>query len=297
MAFVNIYVASQCKLYVNKSQLVLEGDKKACYPIEDINSVMIENRQTIMTAYTLSSLAESGAIVYVCDAFHLPNTVVLPFNNHSRQRRQLSTQLELPKPVSKRLWQAVIKQKIINQAKCLDLCGKNGGAVSAYAAQVLSGDGTNRESAAAKEYFRILFGEKFYRKDDNAINGALNYGYAIVRGLIARSIVSHGFEPSFGIFHCSELNKFNLADDLIEPYRPLVDMLIYENFSHDTELNTERKKLIYNIVNCDVMIKNERHSVSNAVDITVESYLNSCEKKCCSIFLPSLVNIKTHEYE
>ncbi|NCA66867.1 MAG: type II CRISPR-associated endonuclease Cas1 [Clostridia bacterium] len=298
MAYINIYIANPCKISVKDSQLVLDGDRQMSFPVEDINSVMIESRQIMLTAYTLTALTDSGAVVYICDGCHLPHTLILPCNTHSRQRKQLMLQLALPKPVTKQLWQTIIKQKIINQAKCLELCGKRYNTVLDYAGKVLSGDSTNQESAAAREYFRILFGEDFKRQEDNALNGALNYGYAIVRGIIARSIVAHGFEPSFGIWHCSELNNFNLADDIIEPFRPLVDMLIYEGVNPDiTKLTTEIKKTIYNVVNCDVLIKGERHSVSNAVDIAVEGYLNSCENKSCCIALPELVNIAMHEYE
>lgn len=297
MAYINIYIVNPCRISVKNKQLVLEGDKKVTYPIEDINSIVIENRQIVMSAYSINNLTKSGAVIFACNETHLPDTIILPFNRHTRKLKQLKSQLSIPKPITKQLWKTIVKQKIVNQAKCLQLCSKEYKSVIGYADNICSGDSTNQESAAAREYFRVLFGNSFRRQDDNAINAALNYGYSIIRGLIARSIVAHGFEPSIGIFHCNELNNFNLADDLIEPFRPLVDMLIYENFERIEILDTQIKKAIYNLVNCDVVIKNQRHSVSNAVDMVVESLVNSCSKKANYLCLPELINIKMHEYE
>lgn len=139
--------------------------------------------------------------------------------------------METGKPLQKRLWQQVVIQKIRNQALCLQLLELDGHEeLLRMCKEVQSGDRTHVEAKAAAYYFRCMYGLGFSRGNDHIINSALNYGYAIIRGMIARSIICYGLEPSIGIFHHSELNNYNLADDMIEPFRPLVDLYVSSHF-------------------------------------------------------------------
>ena len=149
-------------------------------------------------------------------------------------------------------------------------------------------------------YFKSLYGLGFSRGNDHVINSALNYGYAIVRGLIARSIVCYGLEPSIGVFHHSELNNFNLADDMIEPFRPLVDLYVSQNYDVaeiDSDLTPERKRDIFGIINYDMDVKGEKRIISNCIDMLVASYSSALQGKRSDLELPELMQLQVHSYE
>ena len=149
-------------------------------------------------------------LIYVCDDQHLPSAVFTPINQHSRRLSVLESQLALSKPYQKQLWQQIICQKIANQAKCLELCGKDAQPLYAMVREVRSGDTTNVEATAAVYYFTTLFGQDFVRRDGQLINGALNYGYSLLRGLVARALAIYGFEPSLGLHHHNALNALDV---------------------------------------------------------------------------------------
>jgi CRISPR-associated protein Cas1 len=166
--------------------------------------------------------------------------------------------------------------------------------------EVQSGDRTHVEAKAAAFYFKSLYGLGFSRGNDHIINAALNYGYAIVRGLIARSIVCYGLEPSIGVFHHSELNNFNLADDMIEPFRPLVDLYVAQNYDIaeiDSDLTPERKRGIFGIINYDMDMKGEKRIISNCIDMLVASYSGALQGKRSDLELPELMQLQVHSYE
>ena len=301
MGYQNLIIQGKADLSIKDSQLVIETGEVAKIPIEDINSLMIENLATTVSAYMLQSLADEGVAVYVCNRQHIPNTVVLPLNKHSRHYAMLKKQIELGKPLQKRLWQRLVAQKIHNQARCLEINGLDGYEdLYRMKKEVQSGDSSHVESKAAAFYFNHLFGAGFSRGEEHVVNAALNYGYAIVRGLIARSVVNYGFEPSIGLFHRSEQNAFNLADDLIEPFRPVVDLLVFTYFSYDDDdigLNHERKMRLVNVMNLDVLVRSEKHILSHAIDMEVASLNSSFLDKEERLVLPELMNLQEHSYE
>src|SRR5690606_38070558 len=136
-------------------------------------------------------------------------------------------QLHIGRPLAKQVWANIVRRKVENQARCLDLTNRKGSErLYSYSRRVRSGDPENLEGQAAAEYFRRLIGTSFTRKQESWTNSALDYGYAVLRGGIARGLVAHGFHPGIGIFHDSEQNAFNLADDVIEPFRPIVDLFV-----------------------------------------------------------------------
>ena len=166
--------------------------------------------------------------------------------------------------------------------------------------QVQSGDKTNVEAKAAAFYFRRLYGLGFSRGDDHIINAALNYGYAIVRGMIARSIICYGLEPSLGLFHSSELNSYNLADDFIEVFRPVVDLHVSSRFDISEvsrALTPEIKRELYGIVNYDMLVRGEKHILSNCVDKAIASYSSALQGNREDLELPVLMELQVHRYE
>ena len=301
MGFRHIKIDSHVKLSIKNQQLYIETDILRQIPLEDINCIIIENQTVTVSAYLLQKMADMGITVYVCDEKHLPNAVLLPMVRHSRHFKILKYQIEAGKPLQKRLWQQIVVRKIRNQALCLAYLDLDGSEeLMKMCKEVQSGDRTHVEAKAAAFYFKSLYGLGFSRGNDHVINSALNYGYAIVRGLIARSIVCYGLEPSIGVFHHSELNNFNLADDMIEPFRPLVDLYVSQNYDVaeiDSDLTPERKRDIFGIINYDMDVKGEKRIISNCIDMLVASYSSALQGKRSDLELPELMQLQVHSYE
>lgn len=296
MGYINIFVSRNATINIKNKQLFLRADSdETSYPVEDINSVMIENLQTIISTYTMSYLAQNNVLVYFCDEKHLPCGCVLPYNNFYKPLEIYQAQVNMPKPLQKQLWQTVIKRKIKNQAAVLKMCCKNNSRVSAYIASVQSADSTNAEGSAANAYFKELFGNTFSRDNEIDINAFLNYGYTIIRSAIARDIVSKGLTPFLGINHKNKLNAFNLADDLIECFRPTVDLYTYEH--REDKFDMKHKADLYNLLNHDVMVNNAKYSISYAIQLVVESFVSSILQQKMKLILPEILPLKMHEYE
>jgi CRISPR-associated protein Cas1 len=206
----------------------------------------------------------------------------------------------MPKPIIKRMWQDIVKRKIENQAFVLKYLGyiREYEELINMKESVLSGDSTNVEARAAALYFKTIFGEGFTRRDDNYFyNSALNYGYAIVRGMISRSLVMYGFEPAIGIFHHNQLNSFNLSDDIIECFRPLVDLYIFINIKAADELDSKNKRKIYNVINSMIILDGKLFNTQIAIENVIKSLATSFEKKENLIKLPTLCDLKEYRYE
>lgn len=301
MGFRNIMISSNMKLRIQDQQLVVTAGDEVHIPLEDINCILIENQSVTLSAYLLQKVADSGIALYVCDEKHLPNAVLLPMVRHSRHFKILKYQMETGKPLQKRLWQQVVIQKIRNQALCLQLLELDGHEeLLRMCKEVQSGDRTHVEAKAAAYYFRCMYGLGFSRGNDHIINSALNYGYAIIRGMIARSIICYGLEPSIGIFHHSELNNYNLADDMIEPFRPLVDLYVSSHFDIseiDSTLTPEMKKGLFGIINFDMSVKGDMRIVSNCIDMLIASYSSVLQGNRTELDLPELIQLQVHSYE
>lgn len=300
MGYRNIKIDSSIGLHIKNEQLVI-GDKNISFPLEDINCVIIENQSVTVSAYMLQEFAKYGIALYVCDEKHLPNAVLLPVVKHSRHFKMLTKQIEVGKPLIKRLWQQVIVFKIRNQALCLKELGLEGyEKLLSMTKEVQSGDKTHVEAKAAAYYFRVLYGENFTRSDESIVNSAMNYAYAIIRGLIARSIVCYGLEPSLGMFHHSELNSYNLADDMIEVFRPLVDLYVashYDISEVDADLTPQIKRDLFNIINYDMSVKGEKRIISNCIEMLVYSYSGAIQGNRTDLELPELIPLQVHSYE
>lgn len=299
MEYRNIFLTTPARLSVQRGQLVIEQTEKRTVPLEDISALLIESPQVTLTARAVSSLAVSGVTVFFCDEKHLPCCQILPTNQFCRQRKLLTAQYELGKPLQKQLWQQIIIRKIENQAKCLALAGREGAQeLRQMAGRVLSGDSDNREAVAAAFYFPALFGEAFSRGAEDSRNAALNYGYAILRGCIARNLVIHGLEPCIGLHHRSELNNFNLADDLIEPYRPIVDLFVATHFSEDTEVLTpDQKVMLFNLTNFLIKQAGKQYRIFSAIGRSCASLANCICEKSQKLELPELMPLEQHRYE
>ena len=202
----------------------------------------------------------------------------------------------MSKPLQKQLWKNIIENKIKNQDRVLNLIGKNG-VLKELGDTVLSGDSLNNEAKASLIYFKELFGENFIRRDEeNSINAFLNYGYSIIRSFIARSIVSHGLMPFLGVFHCNQYNQFNLADDLVEVFRPLIDLFVIKNYKGQILDSKEKAKLL-NLVNYNVLIEGQIQTLSYAIEIFVQSYLKSLKEGKNFLKEVEIIDLEIHKYE
>lgn len=299
MEFRAIFIANPAQLSVRREQLVIRQTQEVTVPMEDITSLMLESQAVTVSAAALQKLADYGVTVYFCDEKHLPAAVLLPINRHSRQLKALKGQIAMTKPMQKRLWQSVVMAKIRNQSKCLELLGRPGsGDLLELSRSVRSGDPDNCEATAAAWYFPALFGPGFTRDAGGLTNGALNYGYAILRGAVARNLAVHGIEPCLGIFHHSELNQFNLADDLMEPYRPLVDIYVASHAGGgEGDLTPKLKQTLFNLTNYLVRQGGKRYRMISAVGRMTESFTRVLAREAEALELPELIPLEAYRYE
>lgn len=291
----NILINNPAKIFQQNKQLMVEVDGVHKFPIEDVATLVIDNQQTSITTNCLNMLAEQGVCVIVCNDKHMPSGCMMPVSAYHRRLPMLKLQMSQSKVKIKHLWQQIIKQKIANQGKCLELMGHDDD-VSILAGRVKSGDTDNVEGVAAARYFKNLFGNGFSRDEDIPVNGRLNYGYAIIRAYIARQLASYGLETSVGLFHHSELNNFNLADDIIEPFRPVVDLQA-ASMEGETELTPAVKSQLIGILSHDVDLNGERQPVSYAIEKVVQNLIRCFKDEADSLILPRLLPIAVHEYE
>lgn len=251
-------------------------------PIEDIGVVVLDNKQITITQGLLEALLENNSAVITCDSKSMPVGLMLPLCGNSIQNERFRDQLEASVPLKKQLWQQTIKAKIENQAAVLSCCtGKEIGCMQAWANDVRSGDPDNLEGRAAAYYWKSLFAdieglENFTRNRDGIHpNNLLNYGYAILRAVVARALVSSGMLPTLGIHHHNRYNAYCLADDIMEPYRPYVDDIVFsivrEYGSDNLELTKEIKARLLSIPTTEVIIGGKRSPLMVAVSQTTAS--------------------------
>lgn len=300
MTWRSVVISRPAKLRRDQFRLAIEQDQTAFVPFEDIAVIVLNHREITLTHPVLSACGEYGISLFATGDTHHPSGVFLPFLPHSRATRWLRLQLDLPRPVAKQAWAAIVRKKIANQAACLRLAGHDGSdRLDSYARRVRSGDGGNLEGQAAAFYFTQMFGKDFRRDQARFINAALDYGYAVLRGTIARGLVAHGLLPSIGLFHASEQNAFNLADDVIEPFRPLADLFVSKHvMPDDDELRPEDKVALVGLLNLDVCMPRGKMSVLSAIEHTVESIARIYDGGSETLIeLPTLIGLEQHHLE
>lgn len=233
--------------------------------IEDIGVVVLDHKQITITSGALEALLENNCAVITCDSHSMPVGLLLPLVGNTTQNERFRHQLDASLPLRKQLWQQTIQNKIRNQAAVLDSCSEvETRCMQVWANDVKSGDPDNMEARAAVYYWKSLFGHipGFVREREGVPpNGLLNYGYAILRAVIARSLVASGMLPTFGIHHHNRYNAYCLADDIMEPYRPYVDRLVYditEQYGVDVELTKDIKAELLSIPTLDVTIAGKK---------------------------------------
>lgn len=299
MAYRNIIIESAAHVSIERNRLTVRTDQVHHIPLEDISALLLESRQSTITTAALSQLGQCGCAVYFCDEKHLPCAVLTPYQQHSRSLTILRSQLDVTEPRKKQLWQSIVQAKLNNQSKCLQLEQLETPAQSllSFSHRVRSGDPDNPEATGAQLYFPSLFGASFTRNQECGINSALNYGYAILRGAMARYLCVYGYLPAFGLHHRSTLNAFNLADDLMEPFRPVVDRLVCLSIPDQDPLTPHYKRQLFNCLNLEILSGGQRHSVSYAMERLVQSLGKALQSKEQALLLPELLELRQHRYE
>ena len=259
-------------LSVKRQQLVLQQENViiATVPIEDLAAIILDNPQIVITQACLNVLLAHNVSVISSDEKHLPLGSFMQLNNHSTQSERMSMQSQLKLTVRKRLWQQLIKQKIELQAKVLEQLGRPDIGLQRLAKKVRSGDPDNIEAQAARRYWSKLFDNVSFRRNRelNDYNIFLNYTYIIARALIARNLAAVGLHPSLGIHHHNKYNNFCLADDLLEPYRPIIDKYIVHKFGIGLthfELDQKTRQSLLQIFDLEVLIDNNTTSFKVAI--------------------------------
>lgn len=291
-----IVLSSPCRVSLCNGQMVcanLEDElnvKKT--PIEDLGIIIVENQRVVFSVPVMNALADNNTTVIFCDRQMMPNSILTGLNVNTTQSEVLRAQVSMmDTPLNKRLWKQIVEAKIRNQASLLSKYGMDGTALKPLYSNVYSGDSNNREGAAARIYWRILFGAEFCREREGfAPNNMLNYGYSVLRSAVARALIGSGLNLSFGLFHRNRYNPMPLADDVMEPFRPFVDEIVFGLYNNgETELTTEVKTHLINVLSCDTMYGDIRRPLLIGLSLTTASLGKCYLNKEQSLVLPKLV--------
>lgn len=295
MGYRQVFIKRSEKLSFKDNQLVVTKDDVGTkVPLEDINYVIIEDATTIITTRLLAELGKNAIALIVCDEKFEPTSIMYSYNHHYKQLENLELQLTNTNLLKDELWKLIVKQKVINQRRILELKTMDEYTIEkldVFIGEIDPGDTGNREGLAAKMYFRSLFGSNFIRHFDDGVNSALNYGYTIFRSALVRLISVYGLLTYYGINHKSKTNNFNLAYDFVEPFRPIVDAFVFEHMGELTdELSYDIRKQLVNLLNFEVICEGKRCTVEYAMELLVKSYIKALNSGEVNLCLPELVN-------
>lgn len=283
-----LYFGNPCYLKTKNDQLVIQFPEKEelsekSFPIEDLGIVVLDHQQITIGSALLSKLLENNVALISCNNVHLPTGLMLNLDGNALQSQKFRVQLNASIPLKKQLWQQTVTAKIANQMSVLDRLGRPTAYLQNLSGAVLSGDSDNKEAKAASYYWKQLFGtdSNFVRdRFGSPPNNLLNYGYAILRATVARALVASGLLPTLGIFHRNQYNAYCLADDIMEPYRPWVDLLVFQlvrNRGHYLELSPDMKKQFLELPIMDVTIDGVVSPLMTAVSKTTASLVKCFE--------------------
>jgi CRISPR-associated protein Cas1 len=287
--------------YLNKKDDQLKvGDpetkkEKASIPIEDIAVVVLDHWQITITHALISELIDRNVALISCDSKHMPSGLMLPLDGNHVQTERFRIQIEATEPLLKNLWAQTVKAKIENQAAMLQRNGFENKKLLALVPQIKSGDPENTEGRAASVYWKLLFNEHDFTRDRFGVepNSHLNYCYAILRAIVARALVSSGMLPTLGIFHRNKYNAYCLADDIMEPYRPFCDEIVYGMFMNNEinseDISKEQKAKLLSIATVDVQIDGKKSPLMVALSRTTNSLYECFEGVRRKIVYPEFI--------
>jgi CRISPR-associated protein Cas1 len=287
-----LFFENKCSLTTKYEQLVIKTvDREKTIPIEDIGFIVIENQETYISIPALSKLSSNNVSVIFCDNKHMPQSMLLNLDAHHIQQELFRHQINASEPLKKQLWQQVIKHKIKNQSLLLIKNGKNNTPLEYYQSKVLSGDSDNREAVSAAYYWKNIFDFDFKRERIGVYpNLFLNYGYIVLRAAVARALSGSGLLNTLGIHHHNKYNAFCLADDIMEPYRPLIDSKVLEiiNKYDEHDLITPIKLELLSVLTQTVYFEDTKSPLMVALSTTTSSLQQCFTGKTRKIIYPNL---------
>ena len=301
-----LYFGNPAYLSLSSRQLVIrksesqkegaQGENICTRAIEDIGVIVIDHPQITLTSALIAALLDNNVALITCDSHHMPTGLLLPLSGNTIQSERFQAQVSASLPLKKQLWQQTVKQKIANQSTILrQLTSAEAGCMDKWSNDVRSGDVDNLEGRAAAYYWKNLFAqeiEHFKRgREEAAPNHLLNYGYAILRAIIARALVSSGLLPTLGIHHHNRYNAYCLADDIMEPYRPYVDahvLVLLRQKGFQEELTQEDKAYLLQIPTLDVCVEGKRSPLLVAASLTTASVAKCFTGELRKISYPKL---------
>lgn len=291
-----LFFGNPAYLSTKNEQLVVsfresENKEDKTIPIEDLGYIVLEHPQITITTGLIRKLVENKTAVITCNAQHLPTGFLQPLVGHSEQTVRYRHQLNASLPLKKNLWQQTVTAKIANQSAHFKTLGKDARRLDRYVKEVKTADHDNQEALAAAFYFQHLFDLPDFSRNQKGIppNNLLNYGYAILRAVAARAVISSGMLPSVGIFHSNKYNAYCLADDVMEPYRPYVDHIVWQMVARGEnceQLDTDLKAELLTIPTLDVFIDDRNSPLMNAMSRTTASLYDCFEGSSRKVLYP-----------
>ncbi len=293
MSFRVVLIENEIDVKVQLDNLILNTyEGEVWIPIDDISIVVLDNLRIRLTTRMMSILANNNVGVVICDTKHMPIGFYSSYDNHSRVSKKIGFQINQEPYFYDKFWCEIIDAKIKNQSQVLEklnLSKEKIDKIRELKTEIEVGDVTNREAHAAKIYFNEMMGTSFSRgNEDLLINSGLDYGYAIIRSYIARVLVGYGLNSQLGIHHRSEYNRFNLVDDLIEPWRPIVDLYVYKLLNDDDYFKVEHRRMLVNMLNHKIVYSNKKMFLCNAIEEYVSQYSSLLEGRRKYIDFPTV---------
>lgn len=292
-----LYFGNSAYLYKKDQQLKVgegrEKKEKASIPLEDIAVIILDHPQITITHALMADIVNRNISLVSCDAQHLPSGLMLPLDGNHVQTERFRIQIAASEPLMKNLWSQTVKAKVENQAILLKRFGLENKTLLALVPQIKSGDPDNIEGRAASFYWKQLFNDYYFvrKRDGVEPNSHLNYCYAVLRSIVARSLVSSGLLPTIGIYHRNKYNAYCLADDIMEPYRPFCDEIVYNMFLNGEieteEITKEQKAKLLSIITADVLIDKKKSPLMVAMSRTTNSLFECFEGMRRKIIYPA----------
>lgn len=296
MAYRVILIENEVDINLKLDNLVITKDESDIWiPLDDISVIVLDNLRINISTRMLSIMAEYNIALILCDNKHNPIGYYSSYDNHSRMSKMIGNQISKDRDFYDIIWKSIVESKIENQAQVLEILEKSEEVVKnirEYGKSVKVGDIDNREAHSAKIYFNTLMNATFSRgNDDILINSGLDYGYTILRSYLARLCVGYGLNTQIGIHHKNEYNRFNLVDDLIEPFRPIVDVYTYKILDGEEYFKAEHRRKLINILNHYIKYNGKKMYICNAMEEYVEKVAAYIANKNVEIVFP-----QTKEY-
>lgn len=288
-----VVIAKPAMLRLELEALVVEhsGAVEGRVPLQDLDVLILEERRVTTTVALLDACASAGVSVVVCDRKHMPAALMLPVAGHTLHTKHLELQLKFRPLAKARLWRRIVRSKIVNQAAALTHAGGPGAIVAAIARRVLPGDPNNAEAQAARTYWPLLMGAAFRRvPQSGGVNALLDYGYAVLRAAVARAVVGAGLHPALGIHHRNQYDAYALADDLMEPLRPMVDSRILELTAEDAvvEMAAPQRAALLEILTREIVVGGQTLPIGVGLERYVASVRDVMAKSATRPLTPEL---------